>query len=295
MPSLLSVLMRAQIRLVKPILNRFTIQTERAFQDNLGDMEAKSLASKVSYEPVDFENFEACFVSPKGMPQDKDRVILYLHGGAYVAGNIAYARGFASLLAVDTGLFVLAAAYRLAPENPFPAAVEDALRAYQYLIESGYSAKNISLVGESAGGGLIFALCLKLKQEGLPLPRALVGISPWSDLTFGGESYKKNKKKDPTLSEQALRGYAKAYAAGQEKNPLVSPVFGDFDGMPRSLIIAGSCELLTDDAKMLAQRLKQAGTECELIIEEGMWHVYVLFKIPEATKALKKIAAFLES
>lgn len=294
MPRLLSIIMRAQIRLVKPILNRFSIQTARAFQDNLGDMEAKSLASKVTFEPIAFENFEACFVSPKGMPQDKDKVILYLHGGAYVAGNIAYARGFAGIIAAETNRFVLAAAYRLAPENPFPAAVEDAFRAYQYLIESGYSAEGISLVGESAGGGLIFALCLKLKEAGLPLPHALVGISPWTDLTFSGESYKRNKKKDPTLSEQALRGYAQAYAAGQEKNPLVSPVFGDLGGMPRSLIIAGSCELLTDDAKMLADRLKEAGNACELIIEEGLWHVFVLFKIPEATIALRKIAAFLE-
>jgi len=294
MPRLLSIIMRTQIRLVKPILNRFSIQTARAFQDNLGDMEAKSLSSKVTFEPIAFENFEACFVSPKGMPQDKDKVILYLHGGAYVAGNIAYARGFAGIIAAETNRFVLAAAYRLAPENPFPAAVEDAFRAYQYLIESGYSAEGISLVGESAGGGLIFALCLKLKEAGLPLPRALVGISPWTDLTFSGESYKRNKKKDPTLSEQALRGYAQAYAAGKEKNPLVSPVFGDLGRMPRSLIIAGSCELLTDDARMLADRLIEAGSPCELIIEEGLWHVFVLFKIPEATKALRKIAAFLE-
>ena len=131
-------------------VNRFSIQTARAFQDNLGDMEAKSLTSKVSFEPLDFENFEACFVYPKDMPQNKQRVILYLHGGAYVAGNIAYARGFASLLAADTHRTVLAAAYRLAPENPFPAAVDDAFCAYQYLIELGYNAKNISLVGESA-------------------------------------------------------------------------------------------------------------------------------------------------
>jgi acetyl esterase/lipase len=286
--------MRTQIRLVKPILKRFSIPTARAFQDNLGDMEAKSLASKVTFEPIEFENFEACFVSPKGMLQDKDKVILYLHGGAYVAGNIAYARGFAGMLAAETHRFVLAVAYRLAPENPFPAAVEDALRAYQYLIESGYNAENISFVGESAGGGLVFALCLKLKEAGLPLPRRLVALSPWTDLTFSGESYKKNKKKDPTLSEQALRGYAQAYAAGQEENPLVSPVFGDLGGMPESLIFAGSYELLLDDAKMLAERLKEAGSPCELIIEEGMWHVFVLFKIPEAIKALKKIAAFLE-
>ncbi len=293
MPRILSVLIRAQIRLVKPILNKFSIQTARAFQDNLGDMEAKSMASKVNFEPVKFDNFEACFVSPKGKEQDC-HVVLYLHGGGYVAGNIAYARGFASMLAVEINRFVLAVAYRLAPENPFPAAVEDAYCAYQYLIESGYKAENISLVGESAGGGLLFALCLKLKEAGLSLPRALVGISPWTDLTFSGESYKTNNKNDPTLSEQALRSYAKVYAEGHEENPLVSPVFGDLAGLPRSLIFVGSRELLLDDAKMLAGRLKEAGSPCELIVEDGMWHVYVLFRIPEAINALKKIAAFLE-
>lgn len=293
MPRLLSVIMRAQIRLVKPILKKFSIQTARAFQDNLGDMEAKSMAAKVNFEPVEFDRFEACFVSPKGKEQDC-HVILYLHGGGYVAGNIAYARGFASMLAMETNRFVLAVAYRLAPENPFPAAVEDALCAYQHLLESGYKAENISFVGESAGGGLIFALCLKLKEAGLPLPDSLVGLSPWTDLTFSGESYKTNNKKDPTLSEQILRSHAQAYAAGQEENPLVSPVFGELSGMPRSLICVGSCELLLDDAKMLAERLKEAGSPCELIVEDGMWHVYVLFKIPEAIEALKKIAAFLE-
>lgn len=292
MPSLLSVIMRMQIRLVKPIQNRFSIQTARAFQDNLGDIQAKLLESKVDFQPIEFENFEACFVSLKGMEQNNN-VILYLHGGGYVAGNIQYARGFAGILASETNRLVFAVAYRLAPENPFPAAVEDALCAYRYLIDAGYSAKNISLVGESAGGGLIFALCLKLKEAGLPLPNSLVGISPWSDLTFSGKSYITNKKKDPTLSEKALRGYAKAYATDQENNALVSPLFGDLSGFPRSIIIAGSRELLLDDAKMLVTKLKNSGCECELIIEEGLWHVFVLFGVPEAKKALKKIASFL--
>ena len=172
--------------------------------------------------------------------------------------------------------------------------MDDAFCAYKYLIELGYSAKNISLVGESAGGGLVYSLCLKLKETGLSLPGSVVAISPWTDLTFSGESYKKNKKKDPTLSEKALRSYARAYAHGQEQNPLISPVFGDLGGMPRSLIFAGGCELLLDDAKMLADRLKEAGNACELIVEKGLWHVYVLFRIPEAYKALDKIAAFLE-
>jgi acetyl esterase/lipase len=284
--------MRAQIRLVKPILKRLSINTARAFQDNLGDIQARSLLSKIVFVPVEFDQFEACMAIPKGKPRGSDSVILYLHGGGYVAGSIGYARGFASLLAVETNRQVLAVAYRLAPEHPFPAALDDVLSAYMYLLDAGY--KHISFVGESAGGGLIFALYLKLKEMGLPYPESLVGISPWTDLAFSGESHKSNSKKDPSLSENALRSYAAVYAKGQEENPFVSPVYGDFTGMPRSLIIVGSFELLLDDARMLAARLQRDGCNCEIIVEEGLWHVYVLFKIPEARKALNKIAAFLE-
>ncbi len=292
MPSLLSVAVRAQIRLLKPILDKFSIKTSRTFQDNLGDIMARSLLSKISFVPVCFDQFDACFAIPKEN-KSGNSVILYLHGGGYVAGCLNYARGSASVLAVETNRKVLAVAYRLAPEHPFPAAMEDALSAYTYLLDAGYT--HISLAGESAGGGLIFALCLKLKELGLPQPEKLVGISPWTDLKFTGASHTANRKKDPTLSVRALRNAAKAYADGQEDNPLVSPIYGDYTGLPRSLIFAGSCELLLDDARMLAARLCECGCDCELIIEEGLWHVYVLFKIPEARKALKKIAAFLET
>ena len=220
-------------------------------------------------------------------------MILYLHGGGYVAGCLHYARGSASVLATETNRKVLAVAYRLAPEHPFPAAIDDALCAYQYLLDAGYA--RISLVGESAGGGLIFSLCLKLKELGLPQPEKLVGISPWTDLKFTGESHISNRKNDPTLSVRALHVAAEAYAKGQEENPFVSPIYGDLSGLPRSLIFAGSRELLLDDSRMLTELLRKYGCDCELIVEEGLWHVYVLFKIPEARKALKKISAFLES
>ena len=241
----------------------------------------------------DIGGLKACFASSKES-YIKEKVILYLHGGAYVAGDIQYARGFAGVLAAETNRRVLSIAYRLAPEAPFPAAVDDAVTAYKYLLDHGYTAQNISLVGESAGGGLIYCLCLRLKQKKMPLPAALVAISPWTDLTFSGESYRLNDKKDPSLSEDVLREHAAAYAPGQEKNPLVSPVFGDLRHFPPSLLFAGGDELLLDDARMLADRLIQNGSPCELVVEEGLWHVYVLFRIPEAKKAILKIADFLE-
>jgi monoterpene epsilon-lactone hydrolase len=294
MPSVVSVLLREEIRFLKPIINRLSIETARSFQDKLGDMEAKSVASRVDFSFSDINGLKACFAELKASDYNKERVVLYLHGGAYVAGDIQYAKGFAGILAAETKRRVLSIAYRLAPENPFPAAVEDAFSAYEYLLNSGYTSQDISLVGESAGGGLIYCLCLLLKQKKMPLPAALVGISPWTDLAFSGESYKQNDKKDPSLSEDVLREHATAYAPGQARNPLVSPVFGELSSFPPSLLFAGGDELLLDDARMLAKRLMDSGSRCELVIEEGLWHVYVLYKIPEAKKAIRRIAAFLE-
>ena len=294
MPSIVSVMVREEIRLLKPFIGRLSIERARTFQDALGELEAKIVSGHIAFEDVPMDGFEACFARPVE-ERDSRRAVLYLHGGAYVAGNIQYARGFAGLLAEKTRQTVLSAAYRLAPEHPFPAAVEDALSAYRHLLDKGWEPGNISFVGESAGGGLVYCLCLRIKELGLPLPAALVGISPWTDLTFGGVSHRANAKKDPSLSEKALRKYAAAYAKGQEKNPLVSPVFGDLRGLPPSLLLAGGDELLLSDAEMLAMRLRDCGCRCDLFVEDGLWHVYVLYGIPEAREALNTITCFLES
>jgi acetyl esterase/lipase len=293
MPSLKSVLVREEIRLIKPILNRLSISTARTFQDALGELGSKLVAGRVSFEPLQLDGFELCYATP-AEEKDSSQMILYLHGGAYVAGNMKYSRGFAGILADKLQKRVLSVAYRLAPEHPFPAALDDALAAYLYLLDEGWEAGKISFIGESAGGGLIFCLCLKLRQLGLPLPGALVGISPWADLSFGGASYIINADKDPSLSEDVLRTHAAMYAEGKEKDPLVSPVFGDLTGFPPTLLLAGGDELLLSDTLMLADKLRESGCSCEVIVEEGLWHVYVLFNIPEAREALDKIACFLD-
>ena len=286
MPGIASTLLREQLRLIKPIVSNFSVEAERAAQDKLGALGAHALSSKVRISPVKFEKYTACFISPADDPEP-ERTILYLHGGGYVAGDIHYAVGFGSVLAEKLGARVFCAAYRLAPEDPFPAALEDALHAYKYLLGLGNAPEDISFAGESAGGGLIFALCLKLREEGLPFPAALAALSPWTDLTFSGATYDSNRWRDPTLSEQSLRGFAEAYAPENAKNPLVSPVFGDFTGFPPSLIIAGGDELLLDDARMLDARLDEYGCKHTLYVEPGMWHVYAIFGTPEAQKALE--------
>ena len=292
MPSLTGRWLHKQLKLVKPILKRLDISEDRALQDRLGELGAKALKSKVRYENVQFAHFEAEWTIPVKV-SDK-RGILYLHGGGYTVGSLGYARGFGSLLAVKAGQRTLCVAYRLAPENKFPAALEDALCAYEHMLKNGYTPGQISIVGESAGGGLAFCLIHALKARNTPLPACVIGISPWTDLTFSGCSYETNRENDPTLSEESLRYYADLYAEIDVKNPMVSPIYGDLSRFPPSLLFAGEDELLLDDALMLYNRLIESGSACELHTARGMWHVYVLYNIREAKNARERIMTFID-
>ena len=175
---------------------------------------------------------------------------------------------------------VFCAAYRLAPEHRYPAAVEDALEAYQYLLKKGYAGHQILLCGESAGGGLIYALCLKLKELGLPLPCGLIGISPWTDLTGSGKSYEENREVDPSMSPELLQFYAKCYT-DDPADPLCSPLFGDLTGFPPSLLFVGGDEVMLDDTRMLHQKLVKSGCRSKLIVAPERWHAYVLYCLSE--------------
>lgn len=294
MPSLITLAMREQLRLLRPLLTHADIEACRRMQDRLGELGARAASSKTDIEHVPFPDFEAAAVTPAGCSESR-RAVLYLHGGGYTAGSLAYSLGFGSVLAVHCNLPVLCAAYRLAPEHPFPAALEDAVSAYLCLLQAGLEPRNISLAGESAGGGLICALCLWLREHAFPLPGRIVLMSPWVDLTFSGGSLKENAHRDPSLSEEALRGYARMYAGGDTENPLISPVLGDLHGFPPALIFAGGDEILRDDAQMLHDRLTACGVPSVLHIEPGLWHAYVLFGVPEARQALDRIRDFLLS
>ena len=183
--------------------------------------------------------------------------------------------------------------YRLAPEYPFPAAQDDALAAYRHMLER-YPADKIAVVGESAGGGLAFSLLLRLRREGLPMPACTVTFSPWCDLTCTAPSYAENEDEDPSLFEPALRHSASLYSGVLPlEHPEISPMFGSLSGLPDSLIFAGGAELLRDDAIHMRDALRAAGCRCECHIEDSMWHVYVLFGIPEAKQALVRVNTFL--
>ena len=205
-----------------------------------------------------------------------------------------YATGFGSVLAAECGLRTLCIAYRLAPENPYPAALEDALEAYRYLLQKGYHPEQIALFGESAGGGLCYALCLKLRELELPQPGCIIAHSPWTDLTASGESYETNRDIDPSLTREMLDFYADCYTADR-KCPFVSPLLGELKGLPPSLILVGSEEILLSDSKKLHQKLQSAGVHCELVVTPDRWHVYLLYGFDEDKKDYITINRFLNS
>ena len=269
---------RAQLNLFKPVMTSCSLEASRKGQDKLGELMTALHRSEIMTKNHDFQHFQGAWI----MPQDQRRggVVLYLHGGGYTCGSLEYAKGFSSVLAAECGVRVFCAAYRLAPEHRYPAAVEDAPEAYQYLLKKGYAGHQILLCGESAGGGLIYALCLKLKELGLPLPCGLIGISPWTDLTGSGKSYEENREVDPSMSPELLQFYAKCYT-DDPADPLCSPLFGDFTGFPPSLLFVGGDEVMLDDTRMLHQKLVKSGCRSKLIVAPERWHAYVLYCLSE--------------
>ena len=271
-------LVRSQLNFFKPFVAGCSLEVTRKGQDKLGELMSALHKREVLIRDHDFERFQGAWVMPKD--ERRSGVVLYLHGGGYTCGSLDYAKGFAATLASECGVRVFCAAYRLAPENPYPAAVEDALTAFDYLLKKGYAPHQILLCGESAGGGLIYALSLKLKQLGRELPCGLIGISPWVDLTSSGTSYETNRDNDPSLTQELLEFYAKCYTQ-DPTDPLCSPVRGNLTGLPPSLLFAGGDEILLDDARTMHDRLKAAGCRSKLIIAPGRWHAYVLYCLQE--------------
>jgi monoterpene epsilon-lactone hydrolase len=224
---------------------------------------------------------------------DGDAVILYLHGGGYQIGSARTGANLAAPLSRRTGLPAVSLDYRLAPENPFPAAVDDALAAYKELLESG---RQVVIAGDSAGGGLALATMLAARREGLPLPAAAVVFSPWTDLTLSGASLDTRGDFDPLFSREHIAEYADHYLAGHDpKDELASPLLADLTGLPPLLIQVGSAEVLLDDAVQLAVRAAEQEVDVSLDVVAGAPHVYQLMVgvMDEADEALDHAARFL--
>lgn len=224
-----------------------------------------------------------------------DYVVLYLHGGAYVFGSPATHRSVTGYLARATGASVYAADYRLAPEHPCPAAVEDATAAYRWLLDQGIAAERIVIAGDSAGGGLTLATALRLRDTGTPLPAGLLTISPWVDMTGSGESVARIGAADPMIPVAGMHDSARSYLAGRPpEDPVASPLYADLSGLPPLYIQVGSDEILYADAERLAERAREAGVAVTHKVFDQFWHVFQLHAgaLPAATAAIDELAAF---
>ena len=306
-------ILRSQLELTKPIADGTSLEIVRSLQDKIG----KLMHFTRRRDVVVFDKSDDKLQGHLIVPRDELRggIIMYLHGGGYVCGTREYAKGFASVLSAECGMKVVSVEYRLAPEHPYPAALDDAYDAYCLMVERGIEPEKIIIAGESAGGGLAYALCLKLRDEGKPLPAGIIAISPWCDLTLAGESYAKNREADPSLTKERLDFFADCYTGAyseedipkikkisasprgdieKKRNPYVSPLFADLTGMPPSLIFVGEDEILLSDSIDMRDKLFASGCDVTLVTRPGMWHAYVLYCLKSNAKDFDKINEFVK-
>ncbi|MGH9046977.1 MAG: alpha/beta hydrolase [Acidimicrobiales bacterium] len=249
----------------------------------------------VSYQPVDAAGVRAEWAIPAGA--DASRALLYLHGGGYTVGSIASHRKLVGHLAKAAGVRGFSVEYRLAPEHPFPAGLEDAVTAYGWLLEQGLSPAHVGIGGDSAGGGLALATALALRARGLPAPAGLVLLSPWTDLAATGQSLETNASTD-----LILRGFStddagvRRYSGDEDlKNPLVSPLYGDFSDFVGFIVHVGGDEMLLDDSTRLAQRASAAGCDATIHVWPEMQHVFQIAagNVPESDASVSELGAWL--
>ena len=249
----------------------------------------------VTIKTQTIEGMKSEWLIPEGANPEK--IILYVHGGGYVSGSCSDHRGFVSKFAKSTGVTNLTYEYRLAPENPFPAALDDSVKIYLGLLASGYRPENIIIAGESAGGGLCLATLLALKERSITMPVAAVAISPWTDLTCSSDSYKTKNRVSPAPLNSWLV-FSKYYAGTAKPDmPLVSPLFGDLAGLPPILINSGVDDELFEDGEKFAGKAREAGVDVTFKKGTGMVHCYPLLApmFPEATEAMNEIVKFIKN
>ncbi len=249
-----------------------------------------------SMTEIPMENFTMEYLCPETV--NESQVVLQLHGGGYVGAMRNAYRNFAVMYSeLGHGICVLTIDYRVAPEDPYPAALEDAYAAYMWLLEKGYGAQQIILAGDSAGGGLALALTMYLKDNGVPLPCGIIAMSPWTDMTASGESYESNYHLDPLFggTKDSLIYNRDYLGMEDEKNPYISPLFGDFTGFPPMLVQAGSYEMLLSDSALVVEKAKKQGVRVRFSVYEGMFHVFqmAMFLMPESKKAWREVGKFI--
>ena len=296
--SLRRGIMRAVVRgVLRPMLGTgLSVPTQRRVVGAITAINRPPRGVTVTSQAMD--GVPAIQVSVARQKQKAESAILYLHGGAYVLGAAQGYRNVAGHIAVNTGADVFCADYRMAPEHPYPLAVDDAVAAYRWLLAQGYAPQKIAIAGDSAGGGLALASALALRDQNVALPAALVLISPWVDLTLSGESVHIKTRVDAMLRASWLTRSAQQYMQGSPlDHPGGSPLFADLTGMPPMIIHTGSDEILLDDSKRLAERAQAAGVAVNHKIYANLWHVFHIHAglMPEADAALDDICTQLNA
>ena len=249
---------------------------------------------EITAERVNAGGVAAEWVSVPGASED--HTVIWLHGGGFVIGNTRTHRGISGLISRASGARVLCLDYRLSPEVPFPAPVEDAVAAYKWLLSQGADPKKVVFGGESAGGGLTVSVLVALRYTGEPSPAGGVCMSTWADLAHTGDSIKANAAVDPSLTIEGLEAFAQAYLGDRDRRaPLASPVYADVSGLPPLLFMVGSVEIIRDDSVRLVEKAKAAGVDATLEVWDDMphnWHQFALV-LPEGQQAVDRIGGFI--
>jgi monoterpene epsilon-lactone hydrolase len=254
-----------------------------------------SIDVPATYKRVNAGGVTAEWVTAEGVPES--RVVLYLHGGGYIIGSTRTHRPLMAELSRASSARVLGLDYRLAPEHPFPAPIEDAVATYRWLLNEGYDPARIAVAGDSAGGGLAVAALVQIRYVGLPMPGAAVCISPWVDMEGLGESMESRADADPMVGKEGLLLSAKTYLGGSDpRAPLAAPLYADLRGLPPTLIQVGDAEVLLDDSTRLAGIAREAGVHVEMDVWDDMIHVWHLFApiLPEGRQALSQAGEFIK-
>jgi len=283
-----------QMLKAQPIAGRPTVEETRANFEQMAGM--FPVAADVKCEPVNAGGVKAEWVTARGA--DAGRAVLYLHGGGYVIGSINTHRDLAARISRAAKARVLLIDYRLAPEHPFPAAVEDSVASYRWMLAQGLKSSRIAVAGDSAGGGLTIATLVAIRDAKLAIPGAGACLSPWVDLEGVGDSMKSKASVDPMVQKDGLLEMAKHYLAGQNaRSPLAAPLYADLAGLPPLLIQVGTAETLLDDSTRIAERARKAGMKVTLEPWENMIHVFQVFApmLDEGQQAIEKIGEFVRA
>lgn len=284
------------------------IKKQRNGQDLFGGLARPSM--NIENESLTIKKIPAEWVRPNHK-YDSKRIILYCHGGGYTCGSLKYARVLASKFATHTGMAVMSFEYRLAPEHPYPAAIEDALTVWNYIMQLGYGAREVIVAGDSAGGNLALELVLKLKSQDRLLPKGMILMSPWTDMTMSGASYETCKDSDPMLTKEYIATARYSYVGLNDKfdsneditmndadfdysNPKYSPLFANFEQFPPVLIQVGSNEILKSDSYSLYDKLSLDGVFATIEEYEDAWHVFQMLPLKKTTKAFDSVNTFID-